>query len=56
VRNTRIHRACGLLNGSDLGITEIADQCGFTSVYAFSRTFRKVVGKPPTRFRQGLRA
>jgi len=54
VRNTRIHRACGLLNNTDLTVTQIADKCGFASVYAFSRTFRHVVGKPPTVFRQDL--
>jgi len=54
VRNTRIHRACVLLNSTDLTVTQIADKCGFASVYAFSRTFRHVVGKPPTAFRQDL--
>ena len=52
IRNTRIHRACSLLNSTDLSVSQIADQCGFNSVYAFSRTFRNIVGKPPTRFRQ----
>ncbi len=52
IRNTRIHRACSLLNSTDLSVSQIADQCRFNSVYAFSRTFRNIVGTPPTLFRR----
>lgn len=51
IRNTRIHRACSLLKSTDLSVSQIAEKCGFNSVYAFSRTFRNIVGKPPTLFR-----
>ena len=54
IRNTRIHRACSLLNSTDQSVSQIADQCGFNSVYAFSRAFRNIAGKPPTLFRQNL--
>lgn len=54
IRNTRIHRACSLLNSTDLNVTQIAERCGFNSVYAFSRTFRHIIGEPPTLFRQNL--
>jgi AraC-like DNA-binding protein len=53
IRNTRVHRACVLLKGTDLSVTQVADKCGFASVYAFSRTFRCVIGAPPSVFRQG---
>lgn len=55
VRRTRIHRACGLLHSSDLNTTQIAEECGFNSVFSFSRTFRSVVGKAPTKFRSEMR-
>lgn len=32
-------------------VTEIAEACGFSSVYAFSRTFTAVTGRPPTAHR-----
>ena len=54
IRHTRIHRACGLLNSTDLNVTQVAEQCGFNSVYAFSRTFRSIVKKTPTAFRAQL--
>lgn len=54
VRHTRIHRACGMLNSTDLNVTQIAEQCGFHSVYAFSRAFRQLVGVPPTAFRERM--
>ena len=54
IRHTRIHHACSLLNGTELNVTQIAEKCGFNSVFAFSRTFRHVIGKSPTVFRQNL--
>ncbi|MEI6516084.1 MAG: AraC family transcriptional regulator [bacterium] len=54
IRHTRIQRACGLLNSTDLNVTQVSEKCGFNSVYAFSRTFRTIVGIPPTAFRTKL--
>lgn len=53
-RRTRIHRACGLLHSTDLNMTQVAEECGFNSVFSFSRTFRSVTGKAPTRFRDEM--
>lgn len=55
IRRTRIHKACGLLHSTDLNTTQIAEECGFNSVFSFSRTFRNVVGKAPTMFRDEMR-
>lgn len=47
----RIEKARDLLGRHDLGIKEVASQCGFDSVYYFSRLFRKVTGGAPSRCR-----
>ncbi len=52
VRRSRVHRACGLLHSSSKNITEIAEICGFDSLYSFSRTFKRVTGRSPVNFRQ----
>lgn len=40
VGELRLERARGLLRMSSVRIAEIADQCGFTSPYSFSRAFK----------------
>lgn len=55
IRRTRIHRACGLLHSTDLTITEISEMCGFSSLYHFSRTFKKITEKSPNQFRKYVR-
>lgn len=55
VRRTRIHKACGLLHSTDLNTTQVAEECGFNSVYSFSRTFSSIVGKAPTKYRNEKR-
>lgn len=47
----RINKAQRLLIESDLTVSEIAAQLGFSSVYYFSRLFRKKTGTSPTAFR-----
>lgn len=41
-----------LLNNEDYNVSEIADACGFLSVYAFSRAFKNTVGMSPAKFRK----
>jgi len=48
---TRIDRSSWLLKTSDLSLNEIAEECGFSSVYYFIRQFRKRLGTTPGRFR-----
>lgn len=47
----RIEKATGLLRDTDLSITEIAFQIGWSSLGTFGRTFRDVTGKSPAEFR-----
>ena len=51
----RLEAAKSLLRSSDLGVEEIAVQTGFSSVYTFSRFFRKQTGRSPTVYRKGTR-
>jgi AraC-like DNA-binding protein len=41
LRRLRLQKAIGLLVQSDLTVTQIAERCGFESVFAFSRSFRR---------------
>jgi AraC-like DNA-binding protein len=47
----RIERATALLRETDLGVTEIAFQTGWSSLGTFGRTFRDVTGESPGDFR-----
>ena len=49
----RMHRAKELLiSDENLNIGEIAIECGYDSVYAFSRAFKNMVGMSPNKFRK----
>jgi AraC-like DNA-binding protein len=52
-RNARIQKARELLIYSDLTVSEIAFQLGFSTVHNFSRAFKQVMGVSPTEYRQG---
>jgi AraC-like DNA-binding protein len=47
----RIERATALLRDTDLDITEIAFQTGWSSLGTFGRTFRDVTGESPSELR-----
>lgn len=53
LRRLRLEKACGLLRLSQNRVTEIADLCGFSSIYSFSRAFRSAYGVSPMAYRQG---
>lgn len=55
VLHLRIGRACQMLAQTDLPLTRIAVDCGFSDAAHFSRQFRAVRGMPPSRFRSGFR-
>jgi len=53
LRQLRLQKACQLLHTTGLNITEIAERCGFDSVYSFSRTFKTECGVSPRAYREG---
>ncbi|MGL1890075.1 MAG: AraC family transcriptional regulator [Spirochaetaceae bacterium] len=52
VREIKMNSAAIKLRLSELSITEIADLCGFSSVYSFSRGFTNLYGVSPKKYRQ----
>lgn len=52
MRESRLSEAAKLLQNSDFNVSEIGERCGFESLYAFSRAFRKAYGLPPRAYRQ----
>jgi AraC-like DNA-binding protein len=49
---TRLRRAARLLSQGDLPVTEVALDCGFADLSNFVRTFRRVAGMSPGKFRK----
>jgi AraC-like DNA-binding protein len=52
MRESRLSEAAKLLQASEYNVSEIGEKCGFESLYAFSRAFRKAYGLPPRAYRQ----
>lgn len=50
INNQRIKYAMQLLKESNKTITEIADACGFSNVYYFSKTFKEHLSVTPTEY------
>ncbi len=50
----RINHAYTLLAGTDLSMTEIAEQCGFSGLRTFNRTFQLHNGMSPTAYKKQL--
>jgi AraC-like DNA-binding protein len=48
----RLQLACQNLASTSKSVTEIAEECGFSSQYYFSRVFRRHFGQPPRQYRQ----
>jgi len=53
LRRLRMEKARGLLRMSTRRVSEVADVCGFSSVYTFSRAFRALYGVSPLEYRKG---
>jgi AraC-like DNA-binding protein len=51
-RNLRLEKARQLLTSSDLSVTQIAGAAGFASASAFSASFARQFGHPPSRSRR----
>ncbi len=51
LQRRRVERAMELLRETDRLVTEICFDVGFNSLGTFSRTFREIVGEPPSAYR-----
>jgi transcriptional regulator GlxA family with amidase domain len=51
LQRRRVERAMELLRETDHPVTEICFDVGFKSVGTFGRTFRAIVGEPPSAYR-----
>ncbi len=51
LQRRRVERAMFLLRATDRSVTDICLETGFTSLGTFSRTFREIVGEPPSAYR-----
>ncbi len=56
LRRLRLEQACGLLRLGPQRVSEIAELCGFSSIYSFSRAFRTSYGVSPLAYRHSGRA
>lgn len=52
IRHIRLWHATTMLETTGLSLTEIAYKCGFNSIYAFSRAYKRENGKNPSAVRQ----
>ena len=55
VQRLRVRAACERLRAEDASLAMVAAECGFADQSHLTRTFRKLVGSTPGRFRQALR-
>lgn len=54
-RTLRIQSACREMATSDLPLAEIASRAGFADPSHFARTFKQIVGSPPSQYREAVR-
>ena len=47
-----VTQACELLERSTLSMAEVAASVGYSDQLYFSRVFKKVIGLPPTQYKQ----
>lgn len=56
LRHLRLEQACGHLRLGPHRVSEVAELCGFSSIYSFSRAFRVAYGVSPLAYRHSGRA
>lgn len=54
LNEVRVEHACELLRQSDAPVTSVAYECGFNNLSYFNRTFKRLQGVTPSRFRETL--
>lgn len=52
VHQLRIRRATGLLSATDMSVSEVAFEVGFSSLRSFTRVFKEVIGVSATDYRK----
>jgi transcriptional regulator GlxA family with amidase domain len=52
LQRRRVERSMSLLRETDRTLTDICMSVGFSSLGTFSRTFRDIVGEPPSSYRR----
>ena len=50
----RIRKSCELLTYWNMNVSETAEQLNFPSIYSFSRTFKNILGIPPTQYLKNI--
>ena len=55
-RRRRMETASSLLQHTDLGIKQVANQCGYTDLQQFNKLMRKSLGQSPREIRRGSSA
>ena len=53
--NIRIVNACRLLRSGSISKSDIAEECGFTSLVSFSRAFKQIQGCSPTEYQKSIK-
>ena len=56
IEQVRVRHAQQLLTGTDLTVTEVCMECGYSSLSAFNAAFRKLCDMTPGKFRSSHRA
>ena len=56
ILNTRIASAKSMLENPALSISEVSEQCGFSSISYFCRVFKEESGMTPLQFQKKLQA
>ncbi len=52
VKNLRLERACELLSLERFSVSAVAEMCGFSDIYYFSRVFKEHIGVPPSTYKR----
>ena len=52
IENVRVERAVDLLTTSDVSVGNIAELCGFSDIYHFSKMFKAKMGVSPNAYRK----
>jgi AraC-like DNA-binding protein len=55
IRESRLSQAASLLQSTEKNVSGVAEECGFKSLFAFSRAFKKAYGMAPKAYSKWVR-